>query len=143
MIVLHVDGPVRGKGRPRFSRKTGRVYTDRLTRVAEDRVRHAWEEEGRPRVEGPVEMEVTAVLARPGSHFKRDGELSAAGKRSQWPTKTPDLDNAVKIALDALNRRAFTDDAQIVILRAVKRWASLGEPEHLEVRIVGIPVAAC
>ena len=140
MITLRVPGPVRGKGRPRFNRRTGRVYTDRLTKLAEARVRRAWEDAGSPRVDGPVELEVTAVLGRPGSHLKRDGTLSAAGKRSQWPTKTPDLDNAIKVPLDALNRLAFTDDAQVVLLHATKRWSTPSEPEHLQVTIAPVPV---
>lgn len=139
-IVLRIDGPPRGKGRPRFSRASGRTYTDHRTQSAEQRVRLAWLEAGSPRLDGPIELVVNVALRRPGSHYKRDGTLSAAGKRSDWPTKTPDFDNVAKLIADALNRCAYGDDASVVHHRFIKRWASAGEREHTVVHIR--PVAA-
>ena len=41
----------------------------------------------------------------------------------QRPTKTSDLDNRTKAALDALNGLAWEDDRQVVDLRT--RWAAI------------------
>lgn len=138
--TITVAGPVRGKGRPRFSRASGRARTDHKTRIAESRIWHAWLEAGRPRLEGPLQLLVTVALPRPGSHWLRDRvTLSAAGKRSSWPTKTPDFDNVAKLIADALNGSAYTDDAAVVHHWFVKRWCSAGEPEHTEIVIRQMP----
>jgi Holliday junction resolvase RusA-like endonuclease len=129
-ITLRIDGPPRGKGRPRFSRASGRAYTDHQTQTAEQRVQGAWVHAGRPRIDGPLAMTVEVVLERPGSHRKRNGELSAAGKRSPHPTRRPDFDNVAKLIADSLNRCAYSDDAAIVDCRIVKRWGERGEYEH-------------
>lgn len=143
MIELIVDGAVRGKGRPRFVKASGRTYTDTPTMRAESRIQQAWLEAGKPRMaDGPLVLELEAVLPRPGSHWKRDGTLSAAGARSLWPTKKPDADNVVKLAMDACNGCLYRDDAQIVVVHVVKRWANPGEHEHTRIRVREMPMLA-
>lgn len=122
MIRLVVEGPPKGKGRPRFSRKSGHAYTPADTLSAEDRVRAAWVDAGRPRIDGPVIATVTAWFERPKSHFNTKGELSKKGRENPWPCKTPDADNLYKLATDALNKLAFKDDAFIVECRVSKLW---------------------
>lgn len=134
-VVLTIPGTPTGKGRPRFT-KTGRTFTPPATATAENRVYLAWLEAGQPRMpEVPLMLTVEFVLTRPQAHWRLDGTLSLAGQRSQWPTKKPDLDNAAKLVADALNGCAFRDDAHIVRLHAVKRWANPGEEAHARVRI--------
>jgi Holliday junction resolvase RusA-like endonuclease len=77
-------------------------------------------------------LKVEAVMTRPAGHYNQSG-LSAAGRRSPWPTKVPDVDNLVKLAQDALNRLAFHDDSLIVSVTAFKRWASVGEAPCLKI----------
>jgi Holliday junction resolvase RusA-like endonuclease len=48
------------------------------------------------------------------------------------PTVKPDADNVAKIVLDALNGSAFCDDAQVVHLQVLKRYA---EEPGVKVRI--------
>ena len=50
------------------------------------------------------------------------------------PTKKPDIDNVIKIILDALNKMAFRDDSQITKLEIEKRYA---EEEKVLVEIEG------
>ncbi len=50
-------------------------------------------------------------------------------------TKAPDLDKAVRGASDALTRIVFHDDAQIVDLIAMKRYAAPGESPHAVIRV--------
>lgn len=138
-IQLVIHGSPRGKGRPRFSRKTGRAYTPEATVSAEQRVQAEWIAAGRPELAGPLELHVAAVMARPQNHWRLDGTLGKPGLRSEWPCKRPDLDNHIKLVLDALNGQAFADDAQIVRCSAVKRWANPGELEHTKVLLCEIP----
>jgi Holliday junction resolvase RusA-like endonuclease len=122
-VTLVIPGTPTAKARPKFVRATGRTYTPARTALAENRVWLAWQDAGRPRLaDGPVCMRVDFVLTRPQGHWKADGTLSAAGQRSDWPTKKPDVDNACKLVADALNGCAFRDDSQIVMLQAVKLW---------------------
>jgi Holliday junction resolvase RusA-like endonuclease len=147
-FTLTIPGTPTGKGRPKFVRATGRTYTPAKTKAAENKVYLAWLEAGQPTLgDGPLRMRVEIVLNRPQNHWKASGSLSAAGERSQWPTKKPDADNAIKLVADALNGCAFRDDAQIVALECVKRWANPGELEHTrvtfhEVQPIALRVAA-
>lgn len=49
------------------------------------------------------------------------------------PTKKPDIDNIVKVVLDAMNKFAFKDDTQIVRLEVEKLYTD-GE-EKVEIKI--------
>lgn len=127
-----VPGTPAGKGRPRFNTNTGRAFTPKGTKLAESIVIEAWTEADCPRLpDGPVALEIEAVFDRPRGHFKRNGDLSATGRRWPAPTKKPDWDNIAKLVGDALNKRAYRDDAQIVDVRMVKRWSTDGESEHM------------
>jgi crossover junction endodeoxyribonuclease RusA len=67
-----------------------------------------------PRLEGAVQVVVTFYLPRPKSE----------PKRWTWPARRPDLDKLLRATLDGLaDGSAFADDAQVVIVHAVKVWA--------------------
>lgn len=117
-----LDADVRGKGRPRFGR--GRTFTDPATVAAEELVWARWQEVGRPRIIGALTVRLEFTLARPNGHYKIRGGLSAIGRRFDYATVKPDLDNAAKLVLDALNGRAWRDDADIVELYVTKQWGS-------------------
>jgi len=140
-FTLVIPGPPRGKGRHRAVRtKDGgiRTYTDDATMRAEDRVRAAWVECGRPWVDGPLVMRVEVTVERPGSHWRVNGELSAVGKRAPYPTRRPDLSNVMKMVEDALNGCAYKDDAQIVEARLTRRWARRGHGESVLVYVASV-----
>jgi Holliday junction resolvase RusA-like endonuclease len=140
-VLFKVDGPVRGKGRPRFVRATGRTYTPAETTSAEERVRQAWREAGAPDYgHNPIRLNVTVVLERPTGHRRTNGELSAAGLRSVYPTKKPDLDNVLKLVADALNKCAYADDAQVVDADLSRRWATREQHDHVLVFIAPLGV---
>ena len=115
-----------GKGRPRFQRSTGRTYTPAQTESAEAQIRYAWIEAGRPRLpdDTPISVGVTLEIPRPAGHFKKNGELSAAGRRAGrvWCRQKPDIDNAMKLVMDALEGFAYRSDACVVELTASKLW---------------------
>lgn len=72
----------------------------------------------------PVTVTILATLKRPDGHYRKGGELSAAGLRSAHPTKRPDVDNIAKTVLDALNAKAWTDDAAVIELQCKKSWGA-------------------
>jgi Holliday junction resolvase RusA-like endonuclease len=135
---LRVLGEPRGQGRPRFARvgQGVRTYTDDATRAAIVAVQHEWAEAGRPRIEGPVGLEVMAFTVRPKGHYRTDGSLSAAGKRHPYPDRKPDATNIAKLVEDALTEcGAWRDDSDVVQLRVVKLWAELA---HVQVVVWGV-----
>ncbi len=64
--------------------------------------------------ETPVRVDIRFVLPKPAS-VKRD-----------LPCVKPDLDNLVKLVLDALNGVAWTDDSQVVELHTSKVYGQPG-----------------
>jgi Holliday junction resolvase RusA-like endonuclease len=123
-IDLLIPGRAQGKDRPRFVRATGRTYTPKETLAAEERIRHAWCKAGEPEVHGALSVTITVRTPRPQSHYLKGGELSAEGRRHPYPdnNQKPDLDNVLKLCLDALNGHAFKDDVQIVQAHAYRFW---------------------
>jgi Holliday junction resolvase RusA-like endonuclease len=101
------------------------VYTTKKTTVAEREIRAAWEDQGKPRLpdESALGLSVRLAVVRPQGHFKKDGSLSAQGLRHPIPrNKKPDLDNAIKLVMDALNSRAYRDDVQIAEAQIKRVW---------------------
>jgi Holliday junction resolvase RusA-like endonuclease len=126
-----VPGPPRGKGRPRFDSRSGRVFTPSDTVAYERTVAaHARLVMGPPSAfpPGPVEVEVLAVGPRPQKLHRKadpDGLL--------WRQAKPDADNVLKVVLDAL--KPWFDDMRVVKLSALSTYAEKrGEP-RVEVRV--------
>ena len=121
-FFLMIPGKPEGKGRPRHGQ--GRVWTPRQTVLAEQEIRRAWQEAGQPRIDGPVAVTVTLAVCRPASHYTTTGALNAEGRRRPVPDRQkPDVDNALKLVLDALNTRAWPDDVRVVDARVYRCWA--------------------
>lgn len=123
MIIIDLAGVPVPKGRPRFSRKTGHVYSPQKTRSYEDAVKYAASQAmiGRPPFEGPCQIQVIASLPVPASWSKK--KQAAARDQTLLHTKRPDVDNFMKCALDALNEVVFRDDSQVVKLVATKVYS--------------------
>lgn len=113
-----------GKGRPRLGRN-GRVFTPDATRRKEQEIAQLWWSPIIP-IEIPVAVRVTAYYGRAAGHFLTDGEsLSAVGRRAGVvPMRTPDIDNCLKLILDALNGVAYRDDKQVQSVEATRWWAT-------------------
>jgi Holliday junction resolvase RusA-like endonuclease len=125
-IRLELSGRPEGKGRPRFG-KDGRVFTPHATKLAEGRVIDAWVNAGEPRLDGPINLMLQLEVTRPKDHYTTKGELSAKGQRMLYPTgKKPDVDNALKLVMDALNRRAYRDDVDVVMAFVERVWSTDG-----------------
>ena len=127
-----IPGKPCGKGRPKFG--NGRTYTPEKTVNYENLVQvcfmqaYPGAEPIKARV--PVVALMTAYYPIPASTSKKQRDRMTAGL--VVPTVKPDADNVAKIVLDALNGSAFCDDAQVVHLQVLKRYA---EEPGVKVRI--------
>lgn len=106
---------VRGKGRVRFVRGTGRTYTPDRTAEAMERIRMAYGDaaHGMSAPKGvPVSVLVMTSRPLPKGRPKRVTREPDVYK--------PDADNIAKLVLDALNGTAWVDDTQVTNLQVIK-----------------------
>jgi Holliday junction resolvase RusA-like endonuclease len=112
-ITIRLPGLPKGKGRPRFSRRSGRAYTPEQTVKYETSL--AWVAKqvmnGREPLDGPLRVLIVSGFPVPKSYSKAKALDARIG--ALHPTKKPDIDNIVKL-IDALNGIVWKDDAQIV-----------------------------
>jgi Holliday junction resolvase RusA-like endonuclease len=122
MIIVELAGEPRGKGRPRFSRKSGHAYTPAPTRSYEAELKHmaVIAMGGRAPIEGAVRVVVRAFFPVPASWSKK--KQAQAINQEIRPTKKPDWENIAKM-LDAFNQVVWRDDAQVVSGEITKRYA--------------------
>ena len=129
---FEVIGDIKGKARPRVNTYTGNAYTPTPTKDYENLIKQYFKIKY-PRyvpLEGRVAIKISAIFDIPKTTTKKDRVLIEEGKLS--PTKKPDIDNIVKIVLDALNKMAFKDDNQITKLEVEKLY---GQEEKIVVRV--------
>lgn len=107
------------KARPRVT-KTGRTYTPDKTVDAEERIRwHLRQHNIAPYPkEAALALSLTFSLAKP----------SSKPRKAKYPVTRPDLDQYVKLAMDAMNGIAYEDDSQVCHLTTSKVYAD-GKPE--------------
>ena len=126
MIEFIIPGEPRGKGRHQTVRlkngKTGTYTPDKTVayeELARQRFRQQWPSEELPFPDKtPVCVMITVCFSIPNSASKKARASMIDGRIR--PTKKPDVDNVIKIVLDALNGFAWHDDAQVVDLSVSK-----------------------
>lgn len=108
--VFSVSGKPVGKGRPRMTRK-GWLYTPGKTRQYEKAVRDAYRKEYGDAIPltCPLKVVILASFPKPKKAAR------------PYPPR-PDLDNIIKIVMDALNGVAWVDDSQVVSIQAEKNY---------------------
>lgn len=129
---FEVIGDIKGKARPRVNTYTCKAYTPENTKDYEMLIKQYFKLKY-PRyvpLENRVSVKIVAQFKVPKTATKKDRALIEEGKLS--PTKKPDIDNIVKIILDALNKMAFKDDNQITKIEVEKIY---GEVEKIIVKI--------
>lgn len=69
-------------------------------------------------------MTLEFYVDRPKSHY-RTGKYSHLLKDNAptWHTSRADIDNYVKLVLDALNGSYYKDDSQVCHLRTIKKYS--------------------
>jgi Holliday junction resolvase RusA-like endonuclease len=122
-LTFEVPGDPRGKGRPRFT-KQGHTYTDSETKAYEQKIIAYYRKAfgGFRWPDGAfISVKVTAHYQIPKSATKAAVASMQAGKL--WPSRKPDIDNVLKIVLDALNGVAYKDDSRVVCVEAEKVYS--------------------
>lgn len=128
--MIIIPGEPKGKGRPRFSRASGRAYTPADTLSYEAKVGSLWMEKyaDTAPLDGPLRMDIQAVFQIPRSWSKKK-QAASIGDLCE---KRPDADNILKAVCDGLNGLAFKDDCQVAEVHFVKQW---GEVPRVQVWI--------
>ncbi len=140
---LVVPGEPRGQGRARIGRGPGgrpMAFKDKHEVAYRSQIVSAWRAAGSPTVDGYWAASVQAFMSRPKGHYRKGGALSAAGLRTPYPARTPDVDNVLK-NVDALVKcGAVPDDRLMIEGTASKHWADPGQ-ERLVIRVSAIGVS--
>lgn len=85
----------------------------------------------------PIEMHIVAYFDIPKSYSKKKSK--AAAEHQMFPCKRPDLDNIAKIILDGLNKVAYHDDAQVVLVTVLKVFHNDLPKVKVTIRDMGFP----
>ena len=122
-IRFIIPGPCVAKPRPRFSSKTGRVYTPNKGHKYEKLVKESYGDN--PCFEDQfISIKILFKFEVPKSYSKKKRAEALAGNLR--PTKA-DIDNYTKSVLDGLNKVAFLDDRYIFSIEASKIFAEESE----------------
>lgn len=120
MIKLTIKGEPIAQARPRFTTRNGCTRAYNTNRVSSYKKLIQLEAKGKvdELLEKPLHVAITVLRSVPKSFSKKKRELAL--KREILPTQKPDLDNYIKIILDALNGVIWEDDKQVCILTVAK-----------------------
>lgn len=110
-ITLKIERRPKAKARPRHNKK-GQVFTPKATTDEEKAIRAAWQQAELETLEGPVEVSLT--------YTPECSIITVQESPHDATTLRGDIDNYVKLTLDALNGTAWVDDKQVVRISAVK-----------------------
>lgn len=131
LLIAWLPVPPTAKGRPRFSRRSGRAFTPPATEAAERTIRgelaHATTlGKTAPTVQWPATgalvLELRFVMPAPASWSKKKTAAALEGRLPH--TSRPDLDNLGKLVMDAANGVLWADDAQLTMVTLTKRYGA-------------------
>ena len=121
-VELTVYGTPKTKGRPRMTRY-GRTYTPKETVEYENLVRDTYRENSDNTYfdeDVPVKMTVLAYF-RPAKHISKKKRKQLM--EENYCINKKDIDNISKTIMDALNKTAYDDDAQVSVLEGKKQYS--------------------
>lgn len=120
---FEIPGKIRGKARPKVNTYTLKAYTPQPTKEYEELIKQYFTLKY-PKyipIENRVSVKIIAYFSIPKNTNKKNSTLMIENIIS--PTKKPDIDNIVKIVLDALNTIAYKDDNLITKLDVEKKYS--------------------
>jgi Holliday junction resolvase RusA-like endonuclease len=121
MTTFFVPGAPKGKGRPRLGK--GRTYTPAATVAEERRIgQYAMEAWRQPPTARACTVLLNIVMPVPSSWSKAK---QAAALENKTAMGKPDIDNILKLYLDAMTGIVWLDDTQVVAVVCAKVY---GEP---------------
>lgn len=128
-IEIEVPGEAVPQARPRVTRRGTydpprcKAYKQKVALIAKTEMR------GRPPMSGPVQMFVNVYHGIPKS-WSRNKKIDAIADVI-YPTTKPDIDNILKGIMDALKGIVWKDDAQVVIIEAMKEYGEFSRVEMI------------
>jgi len=131
-ICFEIEGKPVPKGRPRINMRSARIYTPKTTAQEESRIRTAILTDYMNTYnkykdfQGGVELCLGYYFPFP-STIKKSERINGL-----WHRRKPDLDNLVKLTVDAFNGYLYKDDNQIFCIKAGKVYDYC---PHTEVKI--------
>jgi Holliday junction resolvase RusA-like endonuclease len=127
-VEFTVPGVPMGKQRPRHG--NGTTYTPTKTVNYETFIKEIYATEVKQMLTGPLSLTVIAFFPIPKGTSKKKQQMMLDNEIGH--TKKPDIDNILKIVMDALNSIAYTDDSQITSISGDKLFS---DKPRLEVHI--------
>ena len=130
---IFIPGEPIAQPRPKVSTAGGfaRAYVDAKhpCHAMREAIKLVWQSQVGRCLTGPVSVRMVFWFDRPKSHSKV--------RRSKGEPKIsrPDIDNLVKLGLDALNGLAYIDDAQVYLLLAEKRYVGPDDQPGTEILV--------
>ena len=128
-----IIGNPQPKGRPRFT-KSGHAYTPKKTRDAEDKIKLMLQIASSIHTKLPITTAIQIVLNfylhRPKRLQKKSSPIEAIPH-----DKRPDLDNLIKLVIDAANGIIFIDDAQIFEIVANKWYCEIDNEPRTKIEV--------
>ena len=140
VVGFCVLGEPVGKGRPKFRRvgEFTQTYTPSKTARYEQLVRLEYHAQVGticfPK-DSALGMTIKIIRSIPRNTSSKKTKMML--ERMILPGKRPDVDNCVKVILDALNKIAFHDDSQVVRILA---YSEYGEQPCVEVEIAELGI---
>jgi Holliday junction resolvase RusA-like endonuclease len=124
--VIYVMPTPKGRAKVASFGGKARMYTPAKTVKAENEIAYAIRQQcmGQGMFDAGVPLALTATFCIP--------KPKSAGKKVTMPTHRPDLDNYLKLLLDALNGYVIPDDSQVVSIVSRKGF---GDVPRIELKI--------
>lgn len=121
--VFYLEGDPMGWERTGYNSRTGAKYTQARTRQRERDIAWAYKRAG-GRLQALTDdyIRVSVLSVYPIRKSVSKAKKTAMVRGDVLPTVKPDVDNVLKLVLDALNGVAYEDDKQVVDSRSVKMY---------------------
>jgi Holliday junction resolvase RusA-like endonuclease len=89
----------------------------------------------------PLSVAIVFWMPRPATHLGTGRNAGTVRKGApHWPGVKPDLDKLVRAVLDACTAAGlWRDDAQVIALAALKRYATADEPAGMDLDVETAP----
>ena len=119
-VTFEIPGKPFAKQRPKFTTrgKFVKTYTPKETVDAEANIANIARPLFKEPLQGAVRVNVVAIF-KPAKSWSKKRRRAAM---NEYHTQKPDKDNVEKCVLDALNKIAYADDAQVAVGSCIKLW---------------------
>lgn len=136
-VKFQVIGEIVGKGRPRFTTQGGfaKAYTPKRTKDYEELIGSCFRLTGAQKSDKALRVKIFVYKKIPKSSTKK--MVQALVDKCYLCTVKPDIDNVVKVVLDALNGVAYDDDIQVAELAVIKNFTDQQEKLTVIIEEIG------